>query len=120
MGQYEEVIWFFDQYIIEELKIVEESYIGIEIFLFKGIVWVKLEDWKGAKVIFECGLCNVEGKSVDLWFWLSQVVVELGDMIQAREVLENVLLQFDQGYYYDCFYVEEFFQIYWEQLVEFG
>lgn len=120
MGQYEEAIRFFDLHIAEELKTVEESYIGTETFLFKGIARAKLEDWAGAKATFERGLRNAEGKSADLWFWLSQAAAELGDTTQAREALENALLQFDQGYYHDRPYVEEFYQTYREQLVEFG
>ena len=118
MGQYEHAISYFDDHIEEELKTVEESYIGTETFLFKGIAQFKQEQWEVAKSTFESGLRNADGKSADLWFWLSQTQVKLGDQMAAKAAIQEAKAQFQLGYFHDRPYVEEFFQTYWEQLLD--
>lgn len=116
LEDYDQAILFFDRHINEELKTVEEAYIGTETFLFKGIAQYKQKDWAAAKATFERGLRNADGKSADLWFWLSRTEAELGNPEAAKTAVANAQLQFDRGYYHDRTYVDEFYQTYREQL----
>jgi tetratricopeptide (TPR) repeat protein len=112
LGQYDTAVDYFDRHIQEEVKTVEEAYIGTETFLFKGIAYAKKEAWAEAKSTFERGLRNADNKSADLWYWKAKAEQALGQETEAEQSLEQAKAWYQAGYFHDRPYVEEFYQLY--------
>lgn len=78
LDQYEEVIDYFDWYIVYEDSVVGFDYILVEIFFFCGIVLWRKGDLVEVQCFFEMGI-ELESYNVDFYYWLVKFYFEIGD-----------------------------------------
>ena len=116
LGQHDEALRFLEKHIADEIKVVGEHYIDSRAFLYSGIAWFRKGDYSNAEAAFRRGLKNADGRNADLWYWTAKTALLLGHKKEATEAIEQAGLQFQRGNYHYRDYVEEFFQLYPEDI----
>jgi len=117
LAQYEKALSFWDAHIKEELKTSSEDYIDPRTWLFQGITYLKMNDFKKARESIDRGLKNMP-ENADLWLWSAKLSLQNKDYNKAKIEIEKAQTQFDKGYYNYRSYVEEFFQMYQSDIDE--
>jgi len=116
LGQYDEAQRFLEKHIADEIKVVGERYIDSRTFLYLGMAAFKKGLFEEAEAAFRRGLKNADGRNADLWYWTAKMTLLRGHKTEALEAIGQADLQFQKGNYHYRDYVEEFFQIYPEDI----
>ncbi|MEZ4934550.1 MAG: hypothetical protein R2788_20785 [Saprospiraceae bacterium] len=111
LGQYQKAIDYFDTQIKYETETVGLEYMESITFLFKGIAFWEMSQFKKAYETFTIGL-SIDAKNSDLLFWTAKYWQQMGNNSKAKEFNTMAKEQFLNGYFNKRNYVEEFFQTY--------
>ncbi|MEL6656700.1 MAG: tetratricopeptide repeat protein [Bacteroidota bacterium] len=115
LDQYDEAIDYLDRHIAHEDSVAGANYVPPEAYLMRGIAQWKKGDTDEAMSSFRTGIA-LEDYNADLQYWLAKMYVERGDSAKARKWLKTAQLAFNKDDYNTRFYVEEFYQLYQEDL----
>ena len=115
LDQYDQAIEYLDRHIAHEDSVAGANYVPPEAYLFRGISYWKKGEPTTAISSFNTGLA-LESYNADLQYWLAKVYAEQGERERARQYLAGAQSAFAKGDYNKRFYVEEFYQLYEEDL----
>ncbi len=117
MQDFETALQFIDQHIAEETRQVGQDYIESISFLYKGMAHQQLGQLDEAQAAYELGI-EIHDQNADLEFYLATLLLEKGEQSAALSMLEKAKKSFLAGYSNNRSYVEEFYQVYWADLMD--
>ncbi len=115
LNQNDQAIDYLDRHIAHEDSVAGADYVPPEAYLMRGIAQWKKGELEPALNSFKSGIA-LEDYNADLQYWLAKMYVEQGELAEARKWLKRAQLAFNQGDYNKRFYVEEFYQLYQQDL----
>lgn len=112
---YKKAFEYFNKHIEFEMQETGLEYMESIAFLQRGFCYLQTEDVNKALHDFEQGL-SINPNSADLNYWVSKALILKGDYDQAEKHLSIALDLFQKGNFNQRAYVEEFNQIYLEDI----
>ena len=117
LKQPRKAIEYMDKHIAYEAKTVGKDYIYPVAFILKGLAHEDLNQLNEAKLIYEDGI-KFHPKNADLKYYLGKLQTKLGNKVEAANLLMSAREQFNKGEFNSRSYVEEFYQIYIQDIEE--
>ncbi len=113
----EQALEYLDKHIANETKSVGENYIHTVAFIAKGQAHEQLNQFHEAKLIYEKAIA-LHPKNADLKYYYGKLLLKLRDKSGAADVLAECRDQFSKEEFNNRRYVEEFYQIYAQDIEE--
>ncbi|WP_036151296.1 tetratricopeptide repeat protein [Maribacter forsetii] len=114
---YENSIAFWDKHITKETEDSGEDWVELEAFLYRGIAYYEADNSKKANKNFD-KVIQYFTSSADAKYYKAQLLLNEGDKKTALNMIDDAIVDFNNGYYNNRGYVETLRQIYLEDLEE--
>ncbi|MEM7373932.1 MAG: tetratricopeptide repeat protein [Bacteroidota bacterium] len=112
----DQALFYLDKYIQHEMDGPGFDYIDPKGFYYQGITLYRMKKVEQAKTAFERAM-SLDKRNANLRYWLAKIALQEGDTSTATALLTEAKTQWQLGYHYTRPYVEDFFQIYWPDLL---
>jgi len=117
LKDYQNSIAYWDKHIRKQIEDSGEDWVELEAFLYRGIAYYESGNTEKALENFDKVIRNFK-QSADAKYYKALVLKENDKKEEARIVIEDAIVDFDNGYYNNRPYVETLRQIYLEDLEE--
>ncbi|WP_396632509.1 tetratricopeptide repeat protein [Maribacter sp. R86514] len=114
---YDNSIAYWDKHITKETEDSGEDWVELEAFLYRGIAYFESGNTKKANENFD-KVIQYFTSSADAKYYKAQLLLNEGDKKTALNMIEDAIVDFNNGYYNNRGYVETLRQIYLEDLEE--
>ncbi|WP_291965428.1 tetratricopeptide repeat protein [Maribacter sp.] len=114
---YENSIVYWDKHITRETEDSGEDWVELEAFLYRGIAYYESDNIEKANENFD-KVIQYFTNSADAKYYKAQLLRSEGDKKAALNMIEDAIVDFNNGYYNNRAYVETLRQIYLEDLEE--
>lgn len=111
LGDYQSALNYFTKYIDEVSEDEGESWVSIYAFLYRGLVYEKLNRYDLALADFDKTIKYDENLS-DAYYHEARIFLNQGDVAKAIRMLATANTQFKKGFYHQRPYVEVIDQVY--------
>ncbi len=115
---YDNSIAYWDKHITKETEDSGEDWVELEAFLYRGIAYFESGNTKKANENFD-KVIQYFTSSADAKYYKAQLLLNEGDKTTALNMIEDAIVDFNNGYYNNRAYVETLRQIYLEDLEDF-
>jgi len=117
LKDYNNSIAFWKKHITKETKDSGEDWVELEAFLYRGIAFFEAGNSEKANDNFD-KLIKYFTNSADAKYYKAQLLLNEGNNKEALNMLNDAIVDFNNGYYNNRAYVETLRQIYLEDLEE--
>lgn len=117
LNDYENSISYWDKHIQKETADSGEDWVELEAFIYRGIAQYESGDSQKALENFDKAIHYFK-QTADAKYYKSIILNSQGKSKEAHQLVDEAILDFDQGYYNNRPYVETLRQIYMEDLEE--
>ena len=114
---YNNSIAFWDKHITKETEDSGEDWVELEAFLYRGIAYYEAGNIEKANENFD-KLIQYFTNSADAKYYKAKIFLNEGDKKAALNMINDAIVDFNNGYYNNRAYVETLRQIYLEDLEE--
>ena len=114
---YDNSIAFWDKHITKETEDSGEDWVELEAFLYRGIAYYEAGNIEKANENFD-KLIQYFTNSADAKYYKAKIFLNEGDKKAALNMINDAIVDFNNGYYNNRAYVETLRQIYLEDLEE--
>ena len=115
LKDYKNALDYFNTYITIETKEWGEDMVEVTAFLYRGIVSLETQNHEVALKDFDKVLLYNRGYSADAKYYKALILKD-SNPIEAKQLIESSIIDFNNGYYNQRDYVEILRQIYREDL----
>ncbi|WP_299319062.1 tetratricopeptide repeat protein [uncultured Maribacter sp.] len=114
---YDNSIAYWDKHITKETEDTGEDWVELEAFLYRGIAYFESGNMKKANENFD-KVIQYFTNSADAKYYKTQLLLDNGNKKAALKMIDDAIVDFNNGYYNNREYVETLRQIYLEDLEE--
>ncbi|MDO6470852.1 tetratricopeptide repeat protein [Maribacter sp. 1_MG-2023] len=114
---YDNSIAYWDKHITKETEDSGEDWVELEAFLYRGIAYYEAGNIEKANENFE-KVIQYFTNSADAKYYKAQLLLNKGNKKAAMNMIDDAIVDFNNGYYNNRGYVETLRQIYLEDLEE--
>ncbi|WP_423996854.1 tetratricopeptide repeat protein [Maribacter sp. IgM3_T14_3] len=114
---YDNSIAYWDKHITKETEDSGEDWVELEAFLYRGIAYFESGNNEKAKENFN-KVVSYFTNSADAKYYKAQLLLNEGNKKAAMNMIDDAIVDFNNGYYNNREYVETLRQIYLEDLEE--
>jgi len=114
---YDNSIAYWDKHITKETEDSGEDWVELEAFLYRGIAYFESGNTKKANENFD-KVIQYFTNSADAKYYKAQLLLNEGNKKMSIDMIEDAIVDFNNGYYNNRAYVETLRQIYLEDLEE--
>ncbi|WP_423996858.1 tetratricopeptide repeat protein [Maribacter sp. IgM3_T14_3] len=115
LNDYDNSIAYWDKHITKETKDSGEDWVELEAFLYRGIAYYEAGETKKAEENFD-KVITYHNNSADAKYYKAQLLLDNGNNKAALKMIDDAIVDFNNGYYNNREYVETLRQIYLEDL----
>ncbi|MGY0390929.1 tetratricopeptide repeat protein [Bizionia sp. KMM 8389] len=116
LKDYDNSIAYFDKYINLEISESGEDWVELTAFLYRGIAYYESENYNQALFNFNKRLEHGRNTSSDAKYYKALIAYKQGNIPLAKQLVDDAIIDFKQGYFNNRPYVETLRQIYIEDL----
>ncbi|MDP5062901.1 MAG: tetratricopeptide repeat protein, partial [Maribacter sp.] len=117
LNDYDNSIAYWDKHITKETEDSGEDWVELEAFLYRGIAYYEAGETKKAEENFD-KVITYHNNSADAKYYKAQLLLDIGNKKAALNMINDAIIDFNNGYYNNREYVETLRQIYLEDLEE--